>query len=354
VTLSAPVDWSALEELAARAADPAQGPGHVPGTAWRQLAQTLDRLEAERAWIEIVRLRRLFTPLFARDTMGGFPLLLRLDEAAIGAARQMGDKRTLASLLGAQGHNLHRQGYHQEAIGVFEESAALYREAGESFSSLKSYYMTALCHRALDRRRQALQVLEEILAQVPADDPWRGNPLQVQAWLAQDEGQLAEAERLLRQALVYQRQTKDPDILVAGTLADLGEIQGLLDRPDEAEQTLQESIAILARHGGQYERQAARSRLKLAELLMRQKRYEEALSRLDEADDLIRLYGHYYDLMWRIELARALIFLRLGQARNAARKFRTTLRYRRELELPLGLLMRQLLRRLVQGSGLPR
>jgi hypothetical protein len=92
----------------------------------------------------------------------------------------------------------------------------------------------------------------------------------------------------------------------------------------------------------------------MAELAMHQKEFAESLFLLDEADDLIRGYGKYYDLMWRIEMLRTLIFLRLGYLKIAFLKFRATRRYRNELNLSNYSLMTQLISRLRAHNGLPR
>ncbi len=84
---------------------------------------------------------------------------------------------------------------------LFDESARNYWEIGEDFPALKSYYMTALCYRALGDRNKSKGILENVLNKTRPDDPWRANPLQVMAWLIQDEGKLADSEKLLRQTL---------------------------------------------------------------------------------------------------------------------------------------------------------
>ncbi|MCI0397267.1 MAG: tetratricopeptide repeat protein [Chloroflexi bacterium] len=346
------VEWTPLEALARRLAEPGVEPGSAPEEEWRPVAQALEAIVAAGEWPAVIRLRELFTPLLARDTVWGLELMQRLDKEAIAAARRMNDQGELAHLLGARGHNLHRQGYHREAIQLFEESAAIYQEMDASFPSLKSRYMTALCFRALGDRRRARQVLAEILSQVDPADPWRGNPLQVMAWLSRDDGQLTEAERLLEEALYLQEQTQNPDILVVGTLADLGEVLGLQGRIAEAREFFQQSLAILQIHGGQYDRQEARTRLKYAELLTRAGEYDQALRLLNEADDQVRAYGHYYDLMWRIELARAQIYFRQRQFIPMLRKLRAARRFRQELGLPTFLLVKPLLGRWTRAKPL--
>ncbi len=342
------INWLELESLAKRLADIGVEPGSIAEGEWRPLIQTLDDLLAANNAAGILRLRELFTPLLARDTFWGVAILQQLDEAAIQAARVTSDKAALAHLLGARGHNLHRQGYHQASIHAFDESAALYWEIGDSFPALKSNFMTALCFRALGDRARAYQVVAGVLEQTIPEDPWRGNPLQFMAWLIRDEGRLLEAEQFLQEAIQLHERTDDPDILVAGALADLGEIIGLQGRWLEARGYFEQSLSILLNQEGQYDRQEARTRLKFAELLIRMGDDEQALQLLAEADDKVRTYGHYYDLMWRIEIARMWIYLRQGRLHQALRKLRAARHFRRELGLPNTLLIRPIISRMLR------
>ena len=352
--MTAEIDWDALQSLSEKAARSSEGPGAIPNTEWERLRHALDILRDDKDWTGIIRLRELFTGLLAGDSAWGIPIIQSLDEASIEAARRLDDAAELGHLLGARGHNLHRQGFHKEAIAAFEESAANYQKSGDSFGALKSIFMTSLCYRALDNRPKAKAILTDVLQQVKPNDPWRGNPLQVMAWLTRDEGDLPGTEKLLREVLALHKRATDSDILIAGTLADLGEVVGLQRRFAEASEIFQRSLAILDQYRGQYDRHEARTKLKYAELLMRQKQFDEALLLLDEADDKISAYGHYHDLMWRIELARALIFARKGHIREAILKGQMTLRYRRILGLSSWLLVKQLVRRFLAGTGLPR
>lgn len=352
--MSAGIDWNALEKLADQTTRSGGSPGAIADTEWERLRLALATLRQAEDWSGIVRLRKLFAELLARDSAWGISDVKHLDDAAIDAARHLGDMAELGHLLGARGHNLHRQGFHEASIAAFEESAVNYRQCGDDFGALKSIFMTSLCYRALDNRVKARKILEDILQQVEPNDPWRGNPLQVLAWLTQDEGDLPGTEKLLREVLALHEQAADADILIAGTLADLGEVVGLQRRIVEATEFFQRSLAILRQYQGQYDRQEARTKLKYAELLMRQRQYDEALQLLDDSDDKASAYGHYYDLMWRIELARTIIFARKGRWREAMMKGQMVLRYRRILGLSNWLLVRQLWQRLRAGTGLPR
>lgn len=351
---SAEVNWTELAALADQLGQAGASPGSVPQAEWRKIELALDRLTVSQDWAGVIRLRQIYEPLIARDSVTVFPLFKRLSREAIVAAEKKGDSMNLAYFLAAEGHNLHRQGYHREAIKAFEKAAGLFKELGEPFEGLKSFYMTALCHRALEDRPQARRVLAEVLRQVDSDDPWRANPLQVMAWLVQDDGQLPQTETLLREAVELYRRMPGAEMNVVGTLADLGEVVGLLGRSAEAEQLFEESLAILKPYEGQYDRQETRTRLKLAELKLRQGQYEAAHRLLNQADDRIRPYGHYYDLLWRIETARAFVFLRQKRWGSALRKMRLALYYRRQLGLSDLAFARQLVRRALLGLGLPR
>jgi len=348
------IDWGALTSLSERATKSGESPGSIPNMEWDRIRSALADLQQTKDWAEIIRLRELFTGLFARDSAWGIPIMQTLDEAAIEAARKLGNAPVLGHLQGARGHNLHRQGFHEQAIIAFEESAANYQECGDSFGALKSTFMTSLCYRALNDRTKAHAILTDVLRQVEPNDPWRGNPLQVMAWLTQDKGDLPGTEKLLREVLALHEKATNGDILIAGTLADLGEVVGLQGRVSEASGIFQRSLAILDQYQGQYNRQEARTILKYSELLMRQRKFDDALLLLNDADDKASVYGHYYDLMWRIELARLLIFARKGQIRDALLKGQMVLRYRRILGLSGWLLLKQLLQRFFDGTGLPR
>ncbi len=318
------------------------------GGEWEIIENALEILSNDNNLDGILRLRNLFTSLYAQDTMTGLAILQQLDNQAISAGRYTKNKHELGHLLGAKGHNLHRQGYHQEAIDAFDKSAKNYWDIGEDFPALESYYMTSLCYRALGNRERAKQILEDVVNKTNPDDAWLGHPLQVMAWILQDEGKLSEAEDLLRKALQLQRKTKNPDMLIVGSLADIGEIAGILGRIDEAKNLFEESLSFFEKHQGQYERQEARTLLKYSELLMHQKDYDSALQLLNRADDKVGRYGHYYDLLWQIELAKAYIYLNNKEIYNCFQKIRSTFRLRQILGLSNILLVQYVIKRYAQ------
>lgn len=342
------VEWDKLEAFSSHLSRSGIEPGSIPDSEWQIIEQALNVFINEQNWNGILRLRAVFTSLYARDTVTGLHTLQLLDQYSIQAARHLGNKGELGHLLGSKGHNLHRQGYHQDAINIFEESALNYHESNKDLDALKSYYMTSLCYRALGKRDEAKKILENVLNDTDQGDPWRANPLQVMAWLIQDEGNLEESAKLLHQALILYRQTSDSDMLIVGALADLGEIADILGRTHEAREFFEESLSILAKHQGQYDRQEARTLLKYCESLIHQKDYSTAMKLLNRADDKVSRYGHYYDLLWQIELAKALIYLLEGKISYCLTKIRTVFRIRRHLELPNILLVQHVTKRFTQ------
>lgn len=347
-------DWQKLESLAERLSQSGTSPGSIDAAEWATIDTRLNEAIQSQDHASVLRLRLMFGPLLARDSATGSDVLRKLEAAAIRAADALQETKLLADFLGASGHNLHRLGYHRESIEAFMRAQTLYNGLGLHFDALKSYYMQSLCLRALGKRTEAITIIENVLDSQDAKGTWRGNPLQVRAWILQDNGDLAGAEASLREALILHEQTPGGELLMAGTLADLGEVVGLQRRSHEAKQEFQRSLAILSQYSGQYERLEARTKLKLAQLLIQEGDLTHALILIDEADDAIRSYGRYYDLLWRIELARSAVFFRQGRILNGLRKLRIVMAIRRDLRLPNSMLFRQLILRTWKRSGLPR
>jgi tetratricopeptide (TPR) repeat protein len=366
-----------LKTLAGEIATPGVDPTAFVEDQLLVIDEALQLLISNEDWQGVLWLRQLFNPLIARDTAIGIPQLQRVEEKAIEVARQLDDPAVLASFLEERGRNLHKQGYHQQAIEYFEEASEQYKAAGQQFLSLRSYFMTATCHRPLGRTQLAEHIIDNVLEQVALDNPWRGEPIHAKALLRRDEGKLDEAEDLIWQAIdFYRKQSPDnsveeqltdqtsvstpwelahdsADILISGALADLGEIKGLQGQPSEAKKFFEHSLQILAKYQGQYKRHQARTRLKLAEVLTFEGKYAETLKLLHITNDELCAFdesaqgpGRYYDWLWRTELLEALIYFRTGYLNKSFKKLRVALMYRRELGLSTTYLLRQLLKRL--------
>lgn len=343
----------ALTALADEMSSPGVDPSSLYEEQLRIMDEALQTMQAANDPAGILWMRWLFNPLLARDTAIAIPQLQHLDDRAIQVAEVMGDPVTLAALLDERGRNLHKQGFHQQALAYFNRATEQYRSSGRETQALHSYYMTASCHRALGHVQAAQAILDEVFRQTDPADPWLGNPLQVQGWLLRNAGKLNDAEATFRRALALQRQLADSDILVAGVLADIGEVLGLQGKIAEAKQFFQESLTILERHQGQYNRHLARTSLKLAEVLIFEGNHSEALRLLNSANDRLCSFnesaegaGHYYDVLWRMELLQGLIYIQLGQLGKGFRKLRSAWRYRQTLDLPTFLLVTQLWTRL--------
>jgi len=338
------VDWLQLQDVANNLTQSRAGPGNSFDFEWRQIEQAVRQLKEEENWEGLIRLREILNDLYAKDTVAGLDVIQALDKEAILSARKIGNTQKLAHFLGDLGHNLHRRGFHEQAIHAFDESSTFYLEIGNQKNALYNLHMTSLCYRAVGQYSKAYHICQNVLASCPKNDPWRGNPLQFMAILCRDKGERAEAERLLCEALDLHKQALGSDILVAGTLTNLGEVMGLQGKIVEAKQCFSEALAILDIYSGEYNRQEARTKTKLAELLIQTGNITEALSLLNEADDLIRAYGHYYDLLWKIEIFKAQAYYKNGQYRTSISKLRSGFVYRKVIGLSHRLLVWAMLR----------
>src|SRR6266498_1954334 len=173
------INWAELKDIAERLSQTDRGGGRGYYADLEAVDQALAILIVQEDLVSIVKLRNLFTTIVARDSIGIHASLQRLTEEAICATDQLGDIKEQAHFLGANGHNRHRQGLHQRALEDFYHSYQLYEKAGESFEALKSYYMMALCQRALGNTADAKHILTTTISQVDPEDPWLGNPFVV-------------------------------------------------------------------------------------------------------------------------------------------------------------------------------
>ncbi len=325
------VNWDELDKLAH------QDLREVPETDIRKILNASRILREEQAWQDVLKLQEMFSSMMLTQklTLGHLRTLRdTLEENAIEAARALSLKDVEARYLHDRGQFLHQVGSHEKAIQAFNRSAQLYSELGQSFRALESYYMTALCYRALNQGAKAEEVLNRILSEVK-DNTWRAHPLEVLAWIQLDKGNLREVERLLRESLELHRASDVPnkDIMVAQVQADMGEALGLMRRYDEGMESFQESVELLARYPDQYDRLRARTTIKYAEMLSDMGRNDEALKMLRGVEKLISQYGAYPDLLWRIELDLARIYWRMRNAHTAALKLRVAFGIRRRLGL---------------------
>jgi len=346
------VNWSELEKLAQ------QDLREVPEADIQRILSALHILREQRAWQDVLKLQEMFSSMMLTQklTLGHLRTLRdALEENAIEATRALGLKDVEARYLHDRGQFLHQVGSHEKAIQAFDRSAQLYSELGQSFRALESYYMTALCYRALNQVAKAEEVLDRVLSEVK-DNVWRAHPLEVLAWIQLDKGNLLEVERLLRESLELHRASdaSNKDLMIAQVQADLGEVLGLMQRYDEAIKSFQESIELLARYPEQYDRLRARTTIKYAEMLSDMGKNDEALKLLRDVEKLISQYGGYSDLLWRIELDLARTYWRLRDIHTAVLKLRVAFGIRRRLGLSNLQLIHQQLTRWFAGKRFRR
>jgi tetratricopeptide (TPR) repeat protein len=348
-------EWEKLLSLAQRLSSSGVGPGGMLDNEWAIIDEVLNLLVKSESWEDIIKLRGIFSFLINGETTGGMPVVMKLNSASIKAAEKLGKKNLQAQYLHDNAENYHRKGYHKESIRDFEQAAFLFKQENEIRKSLESYYFSSLAYRALGERKHALGILEDVIKQLEPDDPWRANPLEVLSWIYRDEEKYSLAEQTLKTSLsLYQKLEGENSVHVVQTLADLGEVLGLQGKFDESVEAFKRSLKIVADFNGQYDRQEARTKVKYAELLINKKDYSQALILLNEADDKVRSYGHYYDSLLRIELARAFAFWGLQKWGAAYRKIRLVIRYRQEIGLPYIELIKRVAVRIKQRLLTPK
>jgi tetratricopeptide (TPR) repeat protein len=346
------IDWDKLAEFAdtIKASQFRRNYATEVGTL---LNRTMTLLSANQDWQGIIRLRTLFDFLGRGEPLGLGNTLGELNRRAIAAAHQMGNHVAAGQFLHEEGQALHRHGNHPEAIKAFEQSTSEYKLIGESFHARESYYMTALCHRAMGNRSLARKIVRQVLNET-RDDAWRANPLIVLSWLAQDDGDLKQAEDTMRQAIATLEASKGmDDVLVGQSLADLGELVGFQGRRTEAHEIFERALAIFARDLETHQRQTARTLLKQAEVYLRTNEFDKAMALLRQAY-LTIAEAQYNDLMWRILLAMAQIDLKRRELAEFARHLQLALEHRHAIGLSDWSLVKQYLDRQKMGTGLPR
>lgn len=345
------INWPFFEDLALRMNEPGKGPLSVPADEIDQIGSVGHRLADQKDWETLLRFASLFYPVVEGESISIYPVLHELVERAMAAAEALDRKQEFAYLWYVEGHNLHRQGYHARALEAFQKSYKFYSLAGQKLQARNSYYMTALCLRALSRVNEADAVLQKVLAETGVNDTWRANPLSILAWLARDANRLPDAEGLLREALNLSKQNLQDEILTASILADLAEVIGLQGRAPEAHHYFEESLTIIGKYQGLYNRQEARVKVKQAELEIREAKFENAHLLLNQADDFIRTNGVFRDMLWKIEMLQALLYMRQQDFGSAVRKMQSAKVIYEDMGLPPEEFLKQITNRLKLGAG---
>lgn len=351
---STAIDWNELNAIAKELSQATISPASITSIELSSIETALMNLLETKDWEGILQFEELFHHQISQETLSVHQLFRKVSQEAIQAARILNKKNKLADLLKMEGHNLHRLGFHKNALDTFLEAEQIYRTEQDLANAKDSLFMTTLCHRALRNFKDARRIAEQLLDESELNDPWRAHPLKLLAWLERDNKKFATAEKLLRESIELYSKISETDIFYADTLADLGEILGLQGSIENAKTYLQKSLDVARSYKGQYARQEARTLAKLAELTLSQGNYDEALEFLQKADDNIRGYGTYLDLLWKIEVIRAMIYFQTGQILEGFRKLRSALNLHKGLNLSLGDFISKIFSRLKIGTGSPR
>lgn len=347
------VPWQQLHHIVEKMSHSAYGPGILQIDDINALAQSLHILEDTHDTDGILRLRHMCTPILERDSAWGIHILRRIDDTAIHVARSTQSTDQLARFLMARGHNLHREGRHDEALAVYHEAIACFTQCQDKDNALRATFMSSLCVRALQRHNEVVRIVDTVLHHLSHTSPWYDEPVLMQGRLTQDVGDISGAYMLMQNALHYARHSPEPRaiIRVAGILADIGEIDMLRHNYPDAERAFHESMTIINQFPGQYNRILARTLIKFAELRTQQHRWTDACAFLDRADDLVSRYGAYYDLIWRIELLRCYAYFFQLRWGYALRKFRMVWYYQTILHHMHGAVIWQVIQRLYRKLG---
>lgn len=347
-------DWQELDELSDLLRD--HPLTDLSDETFRPIERAVSRLEITQDRQGLVRLREMFTTYIIGENYANQRIFQRMAQAGIKAAEEINDHALAGRYLHDWGQYLHRTGQHRDAIDVFTRSEAHFKMIERySFQATESYYMTALCYRALHQRKRARRILNDVFERLDPDDPWRAHPLGVLVWLTQDAGELGEAEHLMEQVITIHERHEGPNAyILVQSLADLGELKGLVGKDDEAEAAFKRSLSIANSHLEHGGRVTARTLVKYAQFCTNKGRHQEALDKLRDAEWQLSRYARYPDYLWRVHLMTAFVFWRMHNFILAARKFRVAFMIRRKLGLSNVRLVLDYAVRWLRRIGAPR
>lgn len=214
---STTVDWNGLNAIAKELSQATISPASITSIELSSIETALMNLVDTKDWRGILQLEELFHHQITQETLSVHQLFRDLSQKAIQSARFLNTKSKLADLLKLEGHNLHRLGFHKEALETFLEAEQIYRAEQDLANAKDSLFMTTLCLRALRNFKGARGIVEQLLGETEPDDPWRSHPLKMLAWLERDNKQFDIAEKLLRESLGLYSKISETDIFYADT-----------------------------------------------------------------------------------------------------------------------------------------
>jgi len=201
-----------------------------------------------------------------------------------------------ARLLLSLAHHYHGQGRHKEALDVASDAAEAFADEHDTDGIRAAKALYGDCLLKLDRPTEALEVFQELLA----EHRDKIDVLQAfvfaklgQALLMQ--GRAFEALNAFREALRFNTQAKDPQLLVAIHLG-LGEVYDALGELEKAEEILQKGASLAGQV--RLEELKRETQIVLALVQIRLGKYRQARENLTtllkeaEGDDVCSAYCH--------------------------------------------------------------
>jgi DNA-binding SARP family transcriptional activator/tetratricopeptide (TPR) repeat protein len=201
----------------------------------------------------------------------------QVNEIAIRAARDEGDRAAEAQALNDLGAACERKGHYDRALAILEESLAIRRELGDRCGQAAALNSIGIVHGRQGRLDQAFTTLQQSLAIKRELGDRRGQAASLHNLGLMDRlrGRSEDALARLCEALAIFRELDDRDGR-AGVLTTIGEVHERQGRYEEAAACHQESLAFYREVG---DRECQAHNLNgLGIVHRRQGRYERALA----------------------------------------------------------------------------
>jgi DNA-binding SARP family transcriptional activator/Tfp pilus assembly protein PilF len=250
-----------------------------------------------RAWLDderpgLVALAGLEMPAFAPrlgtilfrylDASGYHAESIVIHGHARAAARRAGDRAAEANALTSLGVLNTRNGRHERAAGLFQESLALSRAAGDRASEIRALGNLGILYLQQGSYQEATGELERVAAlyQQAGEQAGEARALASLATIAHQQGRYDRADGHLQRALVIFRGSGDRTG-EAHALASLGEISLRRGQHEQAADLLQDALALFGEIGSRTGE--GRTLNLLGDVRMQQGQFGQAIDRQREA-----------------------------------------------------------------------
>lgn len=185
--------------------------------------------------------------------LDGMPARRRLHEEALKAAREIGDKWSVARSLYQLGHVGRMSGDYSQAHSMFEESLSLFRELGDKFNiGLALIGVGMMVERQRDHQSARRLYEESLFIYRELGDKWGiSGSLYCLGGAALYRGDYASAGSILEENLAVAKELGSPGV-VAETLENLGRAAYFLGDYARAHLLYKESLARFREVGDKY------------------------------------------------------------------------------------------------------